>query len=281
MARAQKQCPSPGRRGKQVSLRSAATLLVARDASPLEVLVIERPDKMRFAPGAHVFPGGVLDSDDGELVRRMADRCDGWSDEKASESLGVSAGGLAFWVAAVRECFEEVGLLFARHRQGGEAVSLAQPGIRERFERHRQELCRGRLTFAELVVGEDLVLDLGRVTYLSRWITPPGRPLRYDTRFFVADAPSDQVASQWSSESVNLTWAPPGRLLERSRAGEIRLLTPTARTLRWAAGFSSVSGLLGAVEQATGVLPVQISYPACQDPTVSQSTRPALTFTES
>ncbi|MGH9022463.1 MAG: hypothetical protein ACRDV9_05075, partial [Acidimicrobiia bacterium] len=125
------------------------------------------------------------------------------------------------------------------------------------------------------------VLDLGRVAYLSRWITPPGRPLRYDTRFFVARAPSDQVASQLSSESVNLTWEPPGRLLERSRAGEIRLLTPTARTLCWAAGFSSVSGLLGGVERPAGVFPMETSYPACQDPNVSQSTRPALTFTES
>ncbi|MGH9023995.1 MAG: NUDIX domain-containing protein, partial [Acidimicrobiia bacterium] len=136
-----------------MSLRSAATLLVARDASQLEVLVIERPEKMRFAPGAHVFPGGVLDSDDDELVRRLSDRCDGWSDEEASENLGVSTGGLAFWVAAVRECFEEVGLLFARHKKDGETVNLARPGLRERFEGHRQELCGGRLTFAELVVA--------------------------------------------------------------------------------------------------------------------------------
>lgn len=260
-----------------MSLRPASTLLVARDAVSFEVLVVERPAEMRFAPGAHVFPGGALDADDVEVAERLADRCMGWSDEEASEKLGMSSGGLAYWVAAVRECFEEVGLLFARHREGGDPVSLVDREVGARFHRHRQALCTGRLSFAELVVAEDLLLDLGRVAYLSRWVTPSGRPLRYDTRFFVVDAPRHQVASNWSSESVNLTWEPPGRLLERGRAGEIRLLPPTARTLRWAAGFSSVSGLL----DAAGRLAAPFTNPASHAPTVAQGTRPAPTLTES
>src|SRR5205814_10458247 len=116
----------------------------------------------------------------------------GRSDDQASVMLGVESGGLAFWVAAIRECFEEAGVLLAIDK-AGDIVSFADDEVAERFNVHRQEVNDGRRRLIEVCDLEGLTLAVDQIHYFSHWITPVGPPRRDDTRFFVAAAPPDQL----------------------------------------------------------------------------------------
>ena len=202
--------------------RLAASLLLLRDRADgqpgLEVLMLRRAERdgdMRS--GVAVFPGGVLDARDREAHEHSI----GPGDAAASAALGLAEGGLDYWVAAVRESFEEVGLLLA---QGGEAgFDLAA------FKPWRDRLQTGAASMADFCRAEGLRLDLRELVYFSHWLTPPGQPRRFDTRFFAAPAPPGQVAEADLGEALELMWLTPHEALAPQRG--LKLLPVTQRTL--------------------------------------------------
>jgi glyoxylase-like metal-dependent hydrolase (beta-lactamase superfamily II)/8-oxo-dGTP pyrophosphatase MutT (NUDIX family) len=211
---------------RQVPIRPAATIVVARDADRgIEILLVRRPREMAFAGGAHVFPGGAVDPED----EALAAACVGLDDAEASRRLGVPAGGLAYWVCAMRECFEEVGLLYAY-----EGETLA------RFDSPASD----DDDFGAFVRSRRLRLAADRLAYLSHWITQAGRPRRYDTRFFIAAAPEHQEAVHDGREAVAHDWLAPKDALERHAQGAIQLLFPTIKTLELLARFGRVADAL-------------------------------------
>jgi len=167
----------------------------------------------------------------------MRDLCAGRGDSEASKRLGIDSGGLGFFVAAIRECFEEAGLLFAGDSQ--RLVSLADEATRERFGRHRDELNAGTATLSSICRSEGLRLAVDRLRYFSHWITPLGAPRRYDTRFFVGVAPEDQRALHDDAEVIGSEWVVPTEALERHSAGDLDLMFPTVKQLESIGGFSS------------------------------------------
>jgi glyoxylase-like metal-dependent hydrolase (beta-lactamase superfamily II)/8-oxo-dGTP pyrophosphatase MutT (NUDIX family) len=219
--------------------RPAATLVVVRDGSHgMEVLLMHRTKAMDFAGGAHVFPGGAVDAADAAL----ASACAGLDDAAASRRLGIESGGLAYWVCAIRECFEEAGLLYAYAR--GEIVQFDSPAARVDAPSLRRALHSGETTFAALVGTLGLRLATDRLAYLSHWITQAGRPRRYDTRFFIAAAPEHQRPMHDAGETVAHEWVVPRVALERHARGEMQLLFPTLKTLELLAGFGRVADAL-------------------------------------
>ncbi len=147
-----------------------------------------------FVAGAYVFPGGSVDPEDrGPEALAL---CDGRDDAEASALLGVDSGGLAFWFAVLRECFEEAGVLVARRRAtgGGPARMLEdlESADAARLAAYRRDLNAGRIGMVEICRREDLVLAADTVHYVSHWITPEVSPRRFDTRFFVTAAPHGQ-----------------------------------------------------------------------------------------
>jgi glyoxylase-like metal-dependent hydrolase (beta-lactamase superfamily II)/8-oxo-dGTP pyrophosphatase MutT (NUDIX family) len=222
--------------------RPAATLILVRDASAgMEVFLIRRTDSAAFVGGAHVFPGGGVDVRDASA--ELAAHCEGLDDAQASRLLGLEQGGLAYWAAAMRECFEEAGLLLA-HDERGEYADLNHPQRVEVFARWRESVRAGRATLADLCREHRLRLAAGRMVYYSHWITQPGRPRRYDTRFFVAEAPSAQTPSHDNSETVGHVWIQPAEALERHRRGELQLVFPTIKTLESISGFGTAAALM-------------------------------------
>lgn len=221
-----------------VDVRPAATVMVVRDGGapgdgPLEVLLLLRHPGSVFAADAWVFPGGAVDlADDTRLVGH------GPTDEEASAALGLPSGGLAFFVAAARECFEEAGLLLTGSPGPPNDLDAA------RFARLRRDVNAGRRSFAEALAEENLALDLSGMRYVSHWITPPGEARRFDTRFFVAAAPPGQVATHDATETVESVWTTPAQALERHAAGEIHLVRPTVKSLQALAGFPSAAAVL-------------------------------------
>ena len=239
----------------QVVLRDAATVMLVRDSEPdggMEVFMLRRNLNSDFVGGAYVFPGGAVDEAD-----RHADLeavCRGLSDDGASVQLGIDSGGLAFWVAAIRECFEEAGVLLAGAADDdAKVLSFADDEVAERFRIHRKAVDNGEKRLLEVCDQEGLHLIVDRVHYFSHWITPVGPPRRYDTRFFVAAAPPDQEPLHDDRETIASLWVKPQDALDRHRAGELEMIFPTIRNLEAIARFDRSADLLAAAAAITDI----------------------------
>lgn len=231
----------------------------ADDVPALEVCMLRRHLDSDFVGGAYVFPGGKVDDDDRSTA--AGDASTGRDDPEASDLLGVDAGGLAFWVAALRECFEEAGVLLAYREEvaaGGVLIEVADPEARRRLAARRAELNAGTIGFLELLRSEGLRLAVDQVHYFSHWITPEPAPKRYDTRFFVAALPPGQVPVHDDHETVDTVWVRPADALERAAAGEFDLIFPTMKNLEAVSRFATSGELLtaaAAIERVPTVLP--------------------------
>lgn len=226
----------------------AATVTLVRDsAAGIEVLMMRRNLQSAFVPGKYVFPGGSVDSAD--TMQSIYARCTGLADAAASRRLGIAADGLAYWIAAIRESFEEAGLLLASDATGKFITAAAAT----RLAQHRKAVAAGDLPFETLLRDEGLHLPAGELVYFSHWITPAGAPRRYDTRFFVAQAPAGQEPVHDNDETIASEWVRPQDGVERFRAGTLKMLTPTIHTLRLFAGFATAAALLDAMRALADV----------------------------
>lgn len=245
-----------------VTLRDAATVILVRDAPEdggepsIEVCMLRRNLDSEFVAGVYVFPGGAVDPEDyGDDIEAL---CPGRTDAEASALLGIPSGGLAFWVAALRECFEEAGVLLAFRPadQGGDEVrrlDTTDPASLARFVIYRDALNAGTTRLLDVCRTEGLALDVGSVHYVSHWITPELAPRRYDTRFFITAAPSGQVARHDDGETIASIWIRPREALSRFRDGEIELLPPTIENLRNIARFHTTGEAMAWAEQVTEI----------------------------
>ena len=233
----------------------AATVAVVRDApGGMEVLLLQRNFASGFVAGVHLFPGGALDEAD--AAAEAAALCCGLDDAAASRILGLEAGGLAYWVAAIRESFEEAGILLACN-EGGNMVSLAEERMSERFLRHRRAINSGEREFLSVMSEEGLRLAADRLTFFGHWITPMGAPRRYDTRFFLATAPAGQEPLHDSRETIGHLWLRPAAALDRQRKAEITMRTPTVHTLKKFADYDTVEALRGGIGR--GEIPAMLA----------------------
>jgi 8-oxo-dGTP pyrophosphatase MutT (NUDIX family) len=240
----------------EVPLRDAATVMLVRDsADGLEVFMLRRNLQSDFVGGAYVFPGGAVDPDDRH--QNLEPICTGRTDADASDQLGVEDGGLAFWVAAIRECFEEAGVLLALVA-GGAVVRFDDPAVADRFAVHRKAVDNGERRLVEVCRDEGLQLAVDSIYYFSHWITPEGAPRRYDTRFFVTRAPEAQVPLHDNHEVIANLWIRPAEALARHEAGEFELIFPTVRSLVSLSRFASADELLdhaAAINDVPAILP--------------------------
>lgn len=212
-----------------VPVRDAATVMLLRDGSDgIEVCMLQRNLNSDFVGGAYVFPGGAVDPEDHD--DDVGAVCHGRTDRDASKAVGSERAGLAFWVAAIRESFEEAGVLLARDRDD-RIISFDDAEVARRFDRHRRAVDRGHRRLVEVCVEEQLRLDVGAMHYFSRWVTPLGAPRRYDTRFFVAAAPDGQVPLHDNREVIGTRWLTPDRALAEHADGRMTLIFPTVRTM--------------------------------------------------
>lgn len=197
--------------GENVTPRLASTVLLVRDgAGGLEVFMVVRHHKIDFASGALVFPGGSVDPGDFAIAADPA-RC--------GAAAGLDEQSRALRVAAVRETFEECGVLLARPRGSTQLVDGARCAAIGAKAPGRE--------FGELIAAEDLTLALDALTPFAHWITPPIMPKRFDTHFYIVAAPPDQAAMHDGSESVDSTWINPRRALVDAAAGTYTMVFAT------------------------------------------------------
>jgi 8-oxo-dGTP pyrophosphatase MutT (NUDIX family) len=212
-------------------IKDASTVIVLREADGgLETFLLCRHHQSGFMGGAHVFPGGKVDPSDAHPSwQARVDR----STEEITERLGETDAkvGLGLLVAAVRETFEEAGVLLARTAAG---VDLA--GTREQLH--------GGASFLELASNIDMKIDSMALTPYARWVTPKMESRRFDTRFYVAVLPEDQTASHDGTETTSATWLRPASAIDDMIAGRIKLAPPTVRTLHWLAQFDDAKSVI-------------------------------------
>jgi glyoxylase-like metal-dependent hydrolase (beta-lactamase superfamily II)/8-oxo-dGTP pyrophosphatase MutT (NUDIX family) len=176
-----------------------------------------------FLGGAYVFPGGALDPADADP--RLARRVLGLDDAAASTRLKLERGGLAYWIAAIRECFEEAGILIAAEADGT-PLAPERAAALLRYRHH---------PFVELLEAENLFVPADRLAYYGHWVTSPGRSRRFDARFFLAVAPAGQAGSHDATEIAQQVWMRPRDALGR---GDLELVYATRHTLTDLARFA-------------------------------------------
>jgi 8-oxo-dGTP pyrophosphatase MutT (NUDIX family) len=222
----------------------AATLVLLRDrpGGGVEALLTQRHAGSRFAAGDHVFPGGKVEPDDGPPD--AAAWCQGLDEAAAAGRLGLPAAepALRYWVGAVREAFEEVGVLLAYDARGALLDGTSASLLRWRAA------CRtDHRAFWAMLREERLVVAAGLLRYFAHWITPEERPIRFDTRFFAAPMPPGQAAEADGKEIVGVRWLSPAEARAARENGEITMRVPTQRNLAIFDGAASVAEALARV----------------------------------
>jgi 8-oxo-dGTP pyrophosphatase MutT (NUDIX family) len=228
----------------QVPVRSAATIMLVEDRPDLHVLLLRRRAASAFVGGMMVFPGGALDPADADP--RAEALCVGLDDATASRRLGLPQGGLAYWVAAIRETFEEAGVLLAVDAASQRELRLDDPAAHRRFDALRADVDQERIGLVDAARDEHLQLRTDAVHYVGRWVTPEGPPRRYDTRFFLAACPAGQRALHDHGEAVDSCWMRPAEALDGFESGSLTMLPPTLGMLRALARFESSAQALEA-----------------------------------
>jgi 8-oxo-dGTP pyrophosphatase MutT (NUDIX family) len=209
--------------------RPSSTVVLAREADGApELFLVQRPAKAAFG-AAYVFPGGVVDDADAAVHAR----CAGVDTGTANRRLNVDSGGLDYYSAAIRELFEETGVLLGTCSATAAALDDC-----------RRRLNAMSLGWAEFLAAHDVVLDAAALHYFSHWITPNARRKRFTTRFFVAELPAGQVAVHDPGELTDSRWLSAEAALDAARDGDIELRLPTLKTLESLAPHGSVADLI-------------------------------------
>jgi 8-oxo-dGTP pyrophosphatase MutT (NUDIX family) len=235
---------------------AATTILVRARGSLPEILLLKRGEHARFMPNAYVFAGGALESNDESAD--VYDLCQGLDDRGASEQLTLPSNGLSYFVAAVREAFEECGLLLAYDARG-EVVDLTTWDD-SRLRETRLQISAGQLSFAALCKAHDWRLAVDQLAFFSHWITPPGG-LRFDTRFFLCAAPPKQSASLAGTEMSELAWRTAAEALSEHANKKIQLRYPTRTILQDIAAMRGIDELFEFARQPRKIAPITPTLP--------------------
>lgn len=224
-----------------VEVRHAATVMLIDNRPDLHVLMLKRTAKVVFASANWVFPGGRVDPDDHAADFDRVTH--GLTDDEASRMLEVPSSGLAWWLAACRETLEECGILLAADFTG--ELSLSPDDILA----FRQRVQTDEGAFIDELIQRGIAIDATAVEEVARFITPFGPPRRFDARFFVARAPAGQTPRHDDSEIVDWEWVRPGDAIERWRAGEFEMMSPTVRMVECLGRYQSADDVMHLARQ--------------------------------
>ena len=208
----------------------AATVILMREADHgFEIFIAKRSSRSPFG-SIYVFPGGKLDPEDSS--EDLYSHCEGLDDASASKKLGLKNGGLAYWVACIRECFEEVGIFL---------TSNNDPLINnsKKLNLYRDKLNAGEVTFKAICSDENLRLRASSIVPCAHWITPTIEPKRFDTRFFLAKVSAKQLGTHDGFELTDSFWIKPSDALKKLEKGEMNMLPPTIKNIEMLSEFSS------------------------------------------
>lgn len=234
--------------------KDSATVILVRQAQgkTMEVFLARRHVNQSFMAGAFVFPGGRLEAADADsaLTEFISAKDDFHPHSLLQDNALTKKTALSFFFCAIRETFEETGVLFARTK-GGHSIDFGNAVIKSRFAAYRQLLNLGNITLPEIARQEELILMPKLLIPYSHWITPEIVPKRFSTRFFLAELPQGQSATTDKDELTSSLWVTPHDALQMYTAGKITLMPPTLKTIEEMAKFISLDELFAAARNRT------------------------------
>lgn len=229
-----------------VTPRPAATIVLLRDGPEgMEVLLMRRNRQAGFVPGAYVFPGGRVDGSDAS--RAAVDLLADLTPARAADRLDLHDAdppAIAYYLAALREAFEETGILVGERPDGSAPPTAAED---DGVDAVRDELMQDRITLSDALERLECRIDGDAIEYIAHWITPEPEPRRYDTRFFAARVPEGATAIVDPREMTDAVWLTPERALRRLDAGRLPMVFPTIKTIEQLAAYDTVDGALEAI----------------------------------
>ena len=225
--------------------KPAATLILVRDLeqsdnkatnNAFELFMIQRNHQIDFASGALVFPGGKVEKQDKTLSL--------FNQSKIKNKKPLSPEILSYAVTAIRETFEETGILFAIDKNTHRLIS---PEQLSKLQKHREELAKGDCNFSELLESENLILDINQLSPFARWITPELMPKRFDTYFFIAQLPEGQEGIHDGNESIHSIWITAEQALKEANSDKYKIIFPTMMNLKRLAEYKNYNAVLNSL----------------------------------
>jgi 8-oxo-dGTP pyrophosphatase MutT (NUDIX family) len=250
--------------------KKAATVILLRGIKPqgFEVFLLKRHEKSSFMGGNFVYPGGRVDRNDGSL--EICSHCKGVSPEQAHQILGASISpeeSLAYWVAGIRELFEEAGVLMA-YDQNNNLLQFKNSADLIRFLGYRSFLQKRERTICQIAQEEKLLLALNQLHYYSHWITPEARSERFDTRFFLARHPEGQEASFDQKETTAEVWLTPREAFEENVKGKVALSPPTLKIMEDLSRYKTVEEVFDSLKEKAVQMIQPILTKISDEPTI-------------
>ncbi len=214
-----------------IPILPAATMILLDDRPDLQVLMLLRNDASGFVASHTIFPGGAIEQDDRSSV--WDDLVSGLTTKEADEQLRTEEAR-SYWIAAIRETLEEVGVVVGSHD--------------EEILEDRKSLENGTVNFSQMIAQRQLSLNLSEIKPISRWITPKGGSRRYDTYFFVAHSRSSITPRVDGREAVEVFWITPSEALQKWESGELTMISPTLATLQQLQTYRNTDEIFSALE---------------------------------
>jgi len=242
--------------------RPAATIVLLRDgAAGMELLLMRRSRRAGFVPGAYVFPGGRVDGTDSTPA--VLENLEGLTATGAATRLELhdaTPPAISYYLAALREAFEETGIMVGLRDDGSAPPTAAEdPAV----DAIRDDLMQDRVTFADAIVRLECRIAGHAIEYIAHWITPEPEPRRYDTRFFAAKVSGDATPIVDPREMTDAVWITPADALDRLDRGELPMVFPTIKTIEQLTSFSDTDQALAsfAGQPVRTILPTLVVTP--------------------
>jgi 8-oxo-dGTP pyrophosphatase MutT (NUDIX family) len=221
----------------------AATVILLRKRTPdindnceFEVFMAKRHINNKFLGGHHVFPGGSLDKQD--ITKESKERIIRLDEKFANNLKDIYEDPSIFWIIAIRELFEETGILIAT-KQAGDLIAINEKNIKK-FQRYQEDLQKNRITMTNVLTKENLYYNASKIKYFGRLITPAMSPIRFDTQFFLCKLPYKQNINLFSGELIEGLWGSPKRIIELYKENQIKIIFPQYSTLRRLSKFKTI-----------------------------------------
>jgi 8-oxo-dGTP pyrophosphatase MutT (NUDIX family) len=239
-------------KANKIVLKDAATVILIRPSNvgDWEIFLAQRHQKQSFMAGAYVFPGGQLEETDNDpQLEKYIKTADIFNPGKLlqDESLPEEKAR-GFFIAAIRETFEETGILFGG-KTSGNFISLNNEDTLQRFNHYRQELSASQITLTEIAQKENILLFPDALIPYAHWITPEFEKKRFNTIFFLAKLPTGQTPLADAMELTESLWVTPQKALEMHRKKEIILMPPTLKTIEELSAFRNINELFSAIQK--------------------------------